>query len=584
MTLGFCSKKQLIRDALSASDARLKAAKSGRLAADLQPQQGAIMLQEWEGLAAIGDLDQGDSFASDNPQFQQMRAALLTFERELAYSAPARERAFFSALRAQLMEASVQSEEEQRNMHIAATYKWFSRHKPQGPEADPITAAVLASSLSVEAVAAPAAPLPPSERRLSAQGLTPRLQAAHAAATAATTSSGAFAAIGPGTQVKHQFFDVYSKAPLGGGVSAGGGGGGLSPGAAPASSAAAAAAGGSRPLSARGHSPGFRSFGRSQEGGGGGGGGGTSASVNHPLVMHPTVASAHSTRALAGGLPPPSAASAAAAAGISPSQPRARFTSTELYAPGKLVRPQELDELDHRAAQVAAAAAVAGADGMGGRGAGAVHARPWIPGPHKSTIGSGGAFAGKSGGGGPKAKTDEDAEARALRERWSTMDSKASQSVADVQNKMAEWTLQRARLEEEIVRRQEAARFAPASGGAAGHWRHAADMQQNGTDDGTLLTGALSPYANANADLAAATAAAAGSSSFLSGGQSVSFLLQPSGGGSAAAAAIGASMRMRHADIGTYDRNRPGSVRATGAAAKKKRSKSAGKKRPTSGR
>lgn len=47
-----------IRDALAASNARLKSARSSRPPADLQPHFGAIMLQEWEGLSSAGHLDQ----------------------------------------------------------------------------------------------------------------------------------------------------------------------------------------------------------------------------------------------------------------------------------------------------------------------------------------------------------------------------------------------------------------------------------------------------------------------------------------------------------------------------------------------
>lgn len=88
--------------------------------------------------------------------YQQMRSALLAFESEVSlnlrsdrlpsngtpecspicggslqvgYAAPARERAFFSALRTQLMEAAACREPEQRDMQLAAAYKWFSKHK-----------------------------------------------------------------------------------------------------------------------------------------------------------------------------------------------------------------------------------------------------------------------------------------------------------------------------------------------------------------------------------------------------------------------------------------------------------------------
>lgn len=72
---------------------------------------------------------QDDGPAASNPQFRAMRDALLAFERDVAFAAPARERAFFAALRTQLMEAAAQLESEPRDMQIAAAFKWFARHK-----------------------------------------------------------------------------------------------------------------------------------------------------------------------------------------------------------------------------------------------------------------------------------------------------------------------------------------------------------------------------------------------------------------------------------------------------------------------
>ncbi|KAG2436820.1 hypothetical protein HXX76_006342 [Chlamydomonas incerta] len=535
-----------------------------------------------------------------------MRSALMAFESEVGYAAPARERAFFSALRTQLMEAAACREPEQRDMQLAAAYKWFSKHKPQGPEVDPITAAVLASSLSVEAA---------GDGRASQQGyggppqppasMQQRLNAAHSSAVGTGGYGGAAAAAQAGPQGKHQFFGVFS-----GTTGAGGSGGGAGPG--PSS---AYLAGSARQGSARGPSPsaaGSRPV-------------ASSLSLNHPLVMHPTVA--HGSAGAGAGAGPSARGGPAGPSGAGGGGPgRARFASTDMYAPGKLVRTQELDELDHRAAAAAAAA-------DGGRGGGLMHAKPWLTGPFKSNAGTGSAAASRGAGAGKGGATAaEEEELVALREKWTAMDSKTSASVADVQAKVAEWTLQRARLEEEIVRRQEANRFAKpgAAGGGGAPWQQPPGMRRPGeTDDHGLPAGTLSPYANANADLAAATAAAAASSA--TAPSSVSFML-PGGGGAAAsnAAVAGANMRLRHAEVASYDRgradlvarlaqlglgvnsdtldralrpvedrpfldcisrlpkpgehlpSRPGSVRLP--AAKKKRSKSAGKARPKSGR
>lgn len=121
---------------------------------------------------------------------------------------------------------------------------------------------------------------------------------------------------------------------------------------------------------------------------------------------------------------------------------------------------------------------------------------------------------------------------------------------------MAEWTLQRARLEEEIVRRQEANRFAKpsAAGGTSAPWQQQPGMHKPGNaNDPSLPAGTLSPYANANADLAAATAAASSAAV----PSSVSFMLPGGGGGAASSAAVaGANMRLRHAEVTSYDRGR----------------------------
>ncbi|GIL47889.1 hypothetical protein Vafri_4522 [Volvox africanus] len=387
-----------IREALAASNARLKSARSGRVPADLQPQLGASMLQEWEGLSGTGHLDQDNTLASNNTLYQQMRAALIAFEGEVGYAAPARERAFFAALRTQLMEAGALRDAEQRDMQIAATFKWFSRHKPQGPEADPITAAVLASSLSVEANAAPTQP----EMRMSSPGTPlhaatqqqqqPRLPSPPSPSPAGTGNGGGSAAAMPGSYTKHYFFDVYSRAPVGGGTNGSDG--------TPALPSSSGAGPGLRPTSARGPSPGGRSTGRAEEP--------PSLSINHPLAMYPSVSAASAARGGTAATASSTADKASPAGPAGPSasastggtgQPRARFASTEMFAPAKLVRPQEFDELDHRAAQVAAAAAAAGVSGAaaadggnvsgGGaaRGAGSMHPKPWVSGPHKPTLG-----------------------------------------------------------------------------------------------------------------------------------------------------------------------------------------------------
>ena len=67
-----------IRAALRSSGARLQSARSGR-AHDLQPAQTAAMLQDWQGLAAVGDLSQvgrGEASTSKAPGNGRARRSL----------------------------------------------------------------------------------------------------------------------------------------------------------------------------------------------------------------------------------------------------------------------------------------------------------------------------------------------------------------------------------------------------------------------------------------------------------------------------------------------------------------------------
>lgn len=155
----------------------------------------------------------------------------------------------------------------------------------------------------------------------------------------------------------------------------------------------------------------------------------------------------------------------------------------------------------------------------------------------------------------------------ALVAKWASMDAHARHSLADVQAKVGQWTLQRARLEEEIVRRQEASRFAVPGGGGGGQWQQQRHQRGGGgsgcDDDGGGAEdvggygapgGFLSPYAHANADLAAATAAASTGQGGGGPRQGVSF--SAAGGGPSAPSVAGHSMRLRHAEVAQYDADR----------------------------
>lgn len=133
------------------------------------------------------------------------------------------------------------------------------------------------------------------------------------------------------------------------------------------------------------------------------------------------------------------------------------------------------------------------------------------------------------------------------------MSAASAASEADVQRRVAVWALQRARLEEEMMRRLESLRFAaptandnPKFGADGSKMTHGSPPGVEGDEDdeeGDLMSAYLSPYARANADFAAAEADAA------AGEHTVG------GGGGVHAGARGALMRARHADVAAFDRH-----------------------------
>ena len=81
----------------------------------------------------------------------------------------------------------------------------------------------------------------------------------------------------------------------------------------------------------------------------------------------------------------------------------------------------------------------------------------------------------------------EQAELEALRNKWAAMDAQSDKTQANVEVQMQRWSIQRARFEEEIIRRQEASRFAAPSMSFEGH---AATLGAKHAADG----GYMSPY------------------------------------------------------------------------------------------
>ncbi len=84
----------------------------------------------------------------------------------------------------------------------------------------------------------------------------------------------------------------------------------------------------------------------------------------------------------------------------------------------------------------------------------------------------------------------EDDELQVLRHKWSTLDMHGSKTASSVDVQVQKWSMQRARLEEEIVRRQEASRFAAPSAHSATD-----GSGGGGTTAMQVDAGYLSPYA-----------------------------------------------------------------------------------------
>ncbi|GAX72718.1 hypothetical protein CEUSTIGMA_g174.t1 [Chlamydomonas eustigma] len=354
-----------------------------------------------------------------HPQYVEMNSALNSFETSPDYlCAPAREKAFYSALRTLLGDISSVVDNQDRGVKLTAAYKWFSKHRPRGLTEDPAIFAAMATSLSLEG-----SHHSPKEKCASLIG---------------------FKDFDPqGT--KHEFFASYSKEP---------------PKSVPHATVPSTSP------------PGLQLM---LSGGGSSGGGAPSASsparAIMSVVMHPAV-------------------------------PR------PLNLPSRVGLPQENG---HRFNNLEA-----GWDTLKDAGA-------TVPGPAKGKafLNAGNALQGGSthgAGSAPAISMDisssreettlraaealvkrreklsgpELAELIALSQKWSAMDLHASRTTTNVELRVRKWSMQRARLEEEIVRRQEASRFASPSLHAASGEAVAALKQVDG--------GYLSPYATLISD------------------------------------------------------------------------------------
>jgi hypothetical protein len=105
---------------------------------------------------------------------------------------------------------------------------------------------------------------------------------------------------------------------------------------------------------------------------------------------------------------------------------------------------------------------------------------------------------------------EEEGEVEALRQKWAAMEACVSAAPSLVEAQVQEWAVQRARLEEEIVRRQEASRYAaPSLRVATAALRSAAD-EEAGTTPATVnhpsMQGYISAYSGVTTDAVEALA------------------------------------------------------------------------------
>uniref|UniRef100_A0A7R9VF90 Uncharacterized protein n=1 Tax=Chlamydomonas euryale TaxID=1486919 RepID=A0A7R9VF90_9CHLO len=350
-----------IRDGLAASVKRLNAAKGYIPPMKTAATMGAGSVeQDWSPPGTCIDLKQEGMVAgSGDPQFEDMRAALLEFETGTWSGCGAKHRAFFGALRTLLSDIGLCRDGATRATQIAAAHKWFMRHRPRGAAQDPAALAALAATLS-----------------LTGKG---QRDSVSSSATAAGCASGLQL---QGT--KHEFFAAYSSRDvavpvLTSGLMDGGPGSGSEPSGLLAT----------RPPPRGGPVP---------------------------MVMQPSV---------------------------SPQRPPRRTTqeTTSDIAPDVVPKsPAVRSKLSPAARKPPNGA--------------------WLPGPYRAGGATGrvaaAAAAWEEGHGNTVRAEDE--EVAALRARFAAMDTASSSAGVDQQ--VQAWALQRARLEEEIIRRQEASRYA----------------------------------------------------------------------------------------------------------------------------
>ncbi|KAJ9508795.1 hypothetical protein QJQ45_028108 [Haematococcus lacustris] len=383
------------------------------------------------------------------PMFDEMRDTLLAFEATINYNAPAQERAFYNALRTLLSDLLPAAAVGQHANQLTAAYKW-----PRAQTTDPGLSAALAASLSIPSLPGTAphtlAPPPPG-RPASLQG--------------------------PGSERKfgaqHEFFNAFTHEP--------------SPTRPSPAAATSKAAGGTQGSQAPG--PPASTAAKASKGNLAGG-----RAARPPLglaVVHQPALGSSTSRGLSGKATERLVVKEGEAAGGAGEEEG----PGPLMALGSVLAPRATARVGFDPDKVD--------DTAGAKPTTQGQAPSWYQGPFRTDSQAGRGPA--RGAAKPSASykdpqpQSEAAEVEALRQKWSGIERVAASCSAQVHSQVQAWAVQRGRLEEEIVRRQEASRYAAPS------LRHLAGPAAD-TDPGQSA-GYVSAYAGVTCDAVQALAA-----------------------------------------------------------------------------
>eukprot|EP00873_Tetraselmis_striata_P010560 jgi/Tetstr1/430824/TSEL_020607.t1 len=116
---------------------------------DLVPLQGVLLQHNLGSSGALLTSSDRVSSGSTQRQYDEMRRALAAWEENDPRFAPARERAFYGALRNLLMECLSETTDQGQSNRLKAAYRWYIKNIPMQRPDNLSAAAAAATSLSV---------------------------------------------------------------------------------------------------------------------------------------------------------------------------------------------------------------------------------------------------------------------------------------------------------------------------------------------------------------------------------------------------------------------------------------------------